>query len=107
MVARGCRWVKVPWIYEMDAAPSFWMQLASSILHFPYDLTHVVNYPMTTINLYIPRADITFDNFRLRDAELVPQSLAVVEEKLVNSNIQWPDLFADVIANVMLGYLRS
>ncbi|GJE89721.1 hypothetical protein PsYK624_058270 [Phanerochaete sordida] len=106
MIARESRWVKVPWSYEIQATTSFWTQLLSSVLQFPFDLVHVFNYPMSTVNLYIPRADITFDNFRIRDAELIPQSISLVEEKLVKSNVEWQDLFTDVLANVMIGYCR-
>ncbi len=49
---------------------SMYRQLASSIAHFPYDLVHVINYPMTSVNLYVTRVDITFDNFRVSSSPI-------------------------------------
>lgn len=40
-------------------------QLVTSIVQFPFDVVHVVNYPMSTVNLYVPRTDVTFDEFRV------------------------------------------
>lgn len=50
-------------------------QLASSIANFPFDVVHALHYPMTAINLYVPRADITFDNFRVSEAASVAATI--------------------------------
>ncbi|KAI0073726.1 hypothetical protein K474DRAFT_1677709 [Panus rudis PR-1116 ss-1] len=65
MIAKENRWVHGPWPYQREKVTPWWLQLPSAILQFPYDLLHVLNYPVSTTNLYISRLDITFDEFRV------------------------------------------
>lgn len=44
---------------------------------------------------------------QLRDAELVTQVISLTGEKFANAGIEWQDLFANAIANAILGSLRS
>lgn len=44
-----------------------------SILHFPVDVFALLYDPTTAIDLYVSRADVTFDYFRIHDAELLKQ----------------------------------
>jgi hypothetical protein len=48
-------------------------QLAKSIFYFPSEIFKICRDPFSTIDLFVPRTDITFDNFRIRDAELLRQ----------------------------------
>jgi len=103
MVASECRWVKVPWAYERVAGSSVLLQLLSSLAQFPYDLYQILLHPMSTVNLYVPRADITFDHFRVRDAELLIQSVSLIRENMVKSGVEWQDVFADFMVGAVLG----
>ncbi|CDO77301.1 hypothetical protein BN946_scf184753.g51 [Trametes cinnabarina] len=97
MVAEECRWVRVHFPFERVAPRAWYTQLLSSILHFPIDLVRTFNYPVTSMNLCVTRVDVTFDSFRLRDAELFRQGVALVREKAITSNIDWSDLFFDAL----------
>jgi hypothetical protein len=48
-------------------------QLARSIFYFPSEIFKICRDPLSTVDLFIPRTDITFDDFRIRDAELLRQ----------------------------------
>jgi len=102
MVASGCRWVKVPQAYERVAS-SWFFQLFSSFAHFPYDFLQIVRHPMSAVNLYFPRIDATFDHFRVRDAELLIQSMSFIRENMVKSRVGWGDVLADFMAGAVLG----
>ena len=39
--------------------------MIGGILQFPYDVVHVLRHPMTSVNLYVSRVDVTFDDFRV------------------------------------------
>lgn len=105
-VAKGCRWTQVPSREQMGAMKSGWSQLWSSISHFPIDLVRISLSPMTAVNLYVPEANIVFDEFRLRDAELVVQGISLIREKMYNADIQWQDVFADALCRAIVGGLE-
>ena len=80
---------------------------------------------MTSVNLYVSRVDITFDNFRvrpsvsiifprpdstpawlqMRDAELIPQSFVMTREKMAQADIQWSEVFVDFVTNAVVSAL--
>ncbi|PBL00230.1 hypothetical protein ARMGADRAFT_982213 [Armillaria gallica] len=65
-IARECRWIKLPTLQQSE---SRWQYLPYRIISlFPkiYD-------PISTVDIYISRTDITFDHFRIRDVELFRQ----------------------------------
>ncbi|KAI0352223.1 hypothetical protein OH77DRAFT_1523491 [Trametes cingulata] len=99
MVAEECRWVKVHFPFERVAPRAWFTQLLSSLLHFPIDLVRTFNYPVSSMNLYVTRVDVTFDSFRLRDAELVRQGFSLAREKAITSNIDWSDVFFDALVD--------
>jgi len=108
LIAKESRWVRVHWTFEREKTKSWWFQVFSSILQFPYDLAHALHYPMTSINLYVSRVDAHFDDFRTRDAELVLQSISVIREKMFQADIQWQDVLVDGIAKMIVhGSLES
>ncbi|KAI0328463.1 hypothetical protein GY45DRAFT_1326336 [Cubamyces sp. BRFM 1775] len=97
MVAEECRWVHVHFPFERVAPRAWLTQLVSSLWHFPIDLVRTFNNPASSVNLYVTRVDVTFDSFRLRDAELVRQGFALVREKAITSKIDWSDVFFDAL----------
>ncbi|RPD64549.1 hypothetical protein L227DRAFT_518868 [Lentinus tigrinus ALCF2SS1-6] len=97
LVAEECRWVHVPFPFECVAPRSGFTSLLSSLFHFPIDLVRTFNYPVSSTNLYVTRLDVTFDCFRLRDAELLKQGFSLVQEKSITSGIDWSDVFLDVL----------
>ncbi|OSD01145.1 hypothetical protein PYCCODRAFT_1504552 [Trametes coccinea BRFM310] len=97
MVAEECRWVKVHFPFERVAPRAWYTQLLSSLLHFPIDLIRTFNYPVSSLNLYVTRTDVTFESFRLRDAELFRQVVALAREKAITSRIDWSDVFFDAV----------
>ncbi|PFH45357.1 hypothetical protein AMATHDRAFT_160558 [Amanita thiersii Skay4041] len=53
---------------------------------FPYDIWRIYRDPPSAVDLDIPRCDLTFDHFRIRDAELVKQvSNMIKRQYLVHS----------------------
>ncbi|KAH9884640.1 hypothetical protein C8Q73DRAFT_351781 [Cubamyces lactineus] len=97
MVAEECRWVHVHFPFERVAPRAWLTQLVSSLWHFPIDLVRTFNNPVSSVNLYVTRVDVTFDSFRLRDAELVRQGFSLIREKAITSKIDWSDVFFDAL----------
>ncbi|OBZ69331.1 hypothetical protein A0H81_10866 [Grifola frondosa] len=63
MVSEQNCWTHVHRPYQRERPLGWWSQLALSLLHFPSDCVHTLNYPMSNVNLYITRLNITFDRF--------------------------------------------
>ncbi|KAI0964093.1 hypothetical protein AcW1_000994 [Taiwanofungus camphoratus] len=101
VVAEEGRWIRVHWPYQREAT-GWWSQLVTSIVQFPFDVVHVVNYPMSTVNLYVPRTDVTFDQFRIRDAELLIQGLSTIREKTFAAGVHWGDVFFDAFIQAFI-----
>ncbi|KAI0756069.1 hypothetical protein C8Q80DRAFT_5577 [Daedaleopsis nitida] len=101
MVAEECRYVHVHFPFERVAARSWWLQLFSSFFHFPIDLVRTFTYPISSTNLYVTRLDVTFESFRLRDAELLKQGFALIRENSVASQIDWSDVFLDALTHAV------
>ncbi|KAJ8523084.1 hypothetical protein ONZ45_g410 [Pleurotus djamor] len=82
MIAEDCRWMKVQSLIERAEYrnQSFLRQLLQSIAYFPSDVWKTCRDPMGTLDLYAPRADITFERFRIRDSELVREVGAKIRE---------------------------
>ncbi|KAI0829093.1 hypothetical protein BC628DRAFT_1417438 [Trametes gibbosa] len=99
MIAEECRWVRVHCPYERFAPRAWYTQVLSSLLHFPWDFFRTMSDPSSGMNLYVTRVDVTFESFRLRDAELVRQGVALAHAKAITSNINWSDAFFDGLAN--------
>ncbi|KAI8980603.1 hypothetical protein BD414DRAFT_523724 [Trametes punicea] len=97
MIAEECRWIRVHFPFEREAPRAWYTQLLSSVLHFPMDLVRTFNYPVSSMNLYVIRVDVTFESFRLRDAELLRQCAALIREKAMASQIDWSDVFFDAL----------
>ncbi|RPD69397.1 hypothetical protein L226DRAFT_555218 [Lentinus tigrinus ALCF2SS1-7] len=97
LVAEECRWVHVYFPFEYVAPRSGFTSLLSSLFHFPIDFVRTFNYPVSSTNLYVTRLDVTFDRFRLRDAELLKQGFSLVQEKSITSGIDWSDVFFDAV----------
>ncbi|KAI0042217.1 hypothetical protein FA95DRAFT_1564557 [Auriscalpium vulgare] len=76
MEAEGCRWQRFPPVVLGEAGLkelSMWRCIARLPLTLPVDVYTLVTDPMRFIDLVVPRAQIQFDDFRMRDAELVRQ----------------------------------
>ncbi|KAI0690720.1 hypothetical protein C8T65DRAFT_699918 [Cerioporus squamosus] len=97
LVAEECRWVHVHFPFERVAPRTGFTQLLSSFFHFPIDLVRTFNYPVSSTDLYITRVDVTFDSFRLRDAELLRQGFSLIRQKTMTSGIDFSDMFLDAV----------
>ncbi|KAI0652737.1 hypothetical protein C8Q79DRAFT_939153 [Trametes meyenii] len=100
MVAEDCRWVRVHFPFERVAPNRPFAQLMSSLLQFPFDLFRAISSPVNSVDLYVTRVDVTFDSFRLRDAELVRQGFSLAREKAITSKVDWNDVFFDALVDV-------
>ncbi|CCL98894.1 uncharacterized protein FIBRA_00901 [Fibroporia radiculosa] len=101
MIAEDGRWERVPWPYQREFTP-WWTQFFTSMAQFPLDLWHTLCFPMSAVNLYVPRADIMFDEFRIRDAALLVQSFTILREKSIRHGINWGDLFLDAALQIFV-----
>ncbi|KAF9819995.1 hypothetical protein IEO21_01657 [Rhodonia placenta] len=101
LVVEEARWVKVHWLFQRTPTP-WWSQIVTSITQFPLDVAHVLRHPMSTVNIYATRTDITFDEFRIRDASLVVQALTILRAKTANMGINWVDVLFDAVIHTFV-----
>lgn len=101
MIAEEARWVRVHWPYQRQVTP-WWSQIFTSILQFPLDVIHILSHPMSTVNIFAPRTDIIFDEFRIRDAELIVQGLTMLRAKTARAGINWGDVFFDAFVQACI-----
>lgn len=101
LVVEEARWVKVHWLFQRTPTP-WWSQIVTSITQFPLDVAHVLRHPMSTVNIYATRTDITFDEFRIRDASLVVQALTILRAKTANMGINWADVLFDAVIHTFV-----
>ena len=59
-----------------------------------YVLYYITTHPMLTL-------------LQLRDAELIPQVLSLAREKMALDDVRWEDVFADAVAEVVVGAVRG
>ncbi|KAH7922785.1 hypothetical protein BV22DRAFT_1106424 [Leucogyrophana mollusca] len=100
MIAEGSRWTKVQALLQRDDAVSsrWWRSLLYSIISLPFDIVNIYKDPMSTVDLHIPRLDVTFDDFRIRDAELLRQSTMLFIERVKTSGVDVSSIFFDALA---------
>ncbi|KAH9837362.1 uncharacterized protein C8Q71DRAFT_723615 [Rhodofomes roseus] len=112
LIAEDSRWIRVHRPYQREWTP-WWTQIFTSIVQFPFDLLRTVDYPMSTVDLYVSRADVVFDEFRrrfdvltvflqIRDAELVKQGFTSLREKTALFGINWGDAILDAFVKTVV-----
>jgi hypothetical protein len=72
-------------------------------LLLPSFIVRTIYDPASAIDLYVPRADVTFDRFRLQDAELVRQGWGWVRREYVEHG--GGDVVKDAIWKAVLVFL--
>ncbi|TFK60641.1 hypothetical protein BDN72DRAFT_850355 [Pluteus cervinus] len=90
MVAKESRWTKAPRLLDHEEASlrlSWVQRLGRSISTFRHAVREIWDHPDSVLDLYIPRLDVTFDEFRLRDADLVPRLEGFVKRRLYDGSL--------------------
>lgn len=62
--------------------------------------------PSLSFDLCIPRADVTFDDFRIRDAELLRQGFNMLQEGLNKRNTSFTDILSDAVMHTLFNSRR-
>ncbi|KZT73231.1 hypothetical protein DAEQUDRAFT_662511 [Daedalea quercina L-15889] len=101
LVAEEGRWVRVHRPYQREWTP-WWTQVFTSLGQFPFDFMRFINFPMSAVDLYIIRADVVFDQFRLRDAELITQGFVILREKTALFGVNWGDAIFDAFVKAVI-----
>lgn len=101
LIAEEGRWIRVHWPYQREWTP-WWTQMFTSVGQFPFDFFRFINFPMSTVDLYVNRADVVFDEFRLRDAELVRQGFMTLREKTALFGVSWGDAIFDAFVKTVV-----
>lgn len=133
LIAKESRWVQAPRPYKVSLsggglgkANVRWLDILWSVnlcwplsepkillgtfrhilitpLLLPSFLVRILNDPGSSIDLYVPRADVTFDRFRLQDAELVRQGWGWVRREYTEHG--GGDAMRDAIWKAVLVFL--
>lgn len=75
--------------------------MALAIFQFPIDLFTLYERPMTFVDIYVTQADITFDDFRVRDMQLVVQGLTMLQQHARSRGFdidnEWVNVLLDML----------
>lgn len=75
--------------------------LLLSLFEFPVNLFTLYERPLSFVDLYVTQANITFDDFRVRDAELVVQGFVMLQQharlKGLGTVNEWGDFLLDML----------
>ncbi|KIL71433.1 hypothetical protein M378DRAFT_65784 [Amanita muscaria Koide BX008] len=72
MPIKDCSWIKMPAVGKQESYVNHlisWKAMLA-IARLPFDLYRIYRDPMSAVDIIVSSCDITFDHFRLRDAEL-------------------------------------
>ncbi|KAF9056065.1 hypothetical protein BJ165DRAFT_1522016 [Panaeolus papilionaceus] len=115
MINKMCRWTKVAWAHETlwatgcsKTGPSltlwgFLSGLMSLLYLFPIAIIDATEM----VNIYITRMDITFDDFHIKDAQMLKEGLAKLKQEYVTINQKHPGLLDDVAWNTFRDFVNS
>ncbi|KAF9040295.1 hypothetical protein BDZ89DRAFT_1060723 [Hymenopellis radicata] len=100
LLAQNCRWT----LYPADTNKWHLWQIFHKIIFFLPDIVpKIIDNPLTIIDLFIDRCEVTFAHFRLRDAELLKQggimlkiNLGKAIERNAFEGFSW-DIFMDAL----------
>ncbi|KAF9009804.1 hypothetical protein BDZ89DRAFT_1078354 [Hymenopellis radicata] len=100
LLAQNCRWTLAP----VDTNKWHLWQIFHKIIFFLPDVVpKIIDNPLTIIDLFIDRCEVTFAHFRLRDAELLKQggimlkiNLGKAIERNAFEGFSW-DIFMDAL----------
>ncbi|EPT03425.1 hypothetical protein FOMPIDRAFT_1158916 [Fomitopsis schrenkii] len=101
LIAEESRWIRVRSPYQGEWSPG-WRQIFTSLAQFPFDFLRFIDFPMSAVDLYVGRADVTFDEFRIRDAELVKQGFITLREKTALFEVNWGDAILDAFIKTVV-----
>lgn len=82
-------------------------RLALTLFQVPFDFFMFYQHPMTFFDLHVERADITFDEFRIRDAELVVQGLKLLEQHARRNGFGTVSEVGNLLFDMMLYNLKT
>lgn len=67
-------------------------QLLHALYSLPLNVLDVCKDPLSIIDVYAPRTDITFGDFRLRDAELFYHGATKVKDEYCKLETRYPGI---------------
>ncbi|EIW87243.1 hypothetical protein CONPUDRAFT_161827 [Coniophora puteana RWD-64-598 SS2] len=103
MIAKGLKWTKMLTGDEREKRvhTSSWRQLYESLTYLPRNIATIFTDPMHNLDISVPRLDVTFDDFRIRDAELLRQALTLVGIKFRDAGISTSSFMLDAAASIL------
>ncbi|KZT22632.1 hypothetical protein NEOLEDRAFT_1137631 [Neolentinus lepideus HHB14362 ss-1] len=88
LIVKEGRWIKVREAYELMSPINPWYQIPSSIIHLPMTLYQTWLDPASAADVYVTTTNVSYDQFRMRDSELLRQaSLLAVENAWIFGGI--------------------
>jgi len=106
MIAEKSKWERIP-RPSMHLEFSTISRLVLTLIQVPVDLFMFYQHPMSFIDLNVERADITFDEFRIRDAELVIQGLTLLEQHAKRNGFGTVSEVGNLLFDMMLYSLNN
>ncbi|KDR85505.1 hypothetical protein GALMADRAFT_365327 [Galerina marginata CBS 339.88] len=111
MIAKESRWLKLPFVASAEQEASRKSSTVWQILHalysLPSNLVKICWEPLSTIDIYAPRCDITFTDFRLRDAELFHQAATKLKQQYNKYEERYPGIMEEVSWDLFVGAVLS
>jgi hypothetical protein len=82
-------------------------QIFRGVYRFPLNLFRIYYDPMSILNISIPQCDITLDNFRLRDAELLKQAALKLKQEYCDFEIRHPGIVEEIAWDIFVKTIPS
>ncbi|KAI0732419.1 hypothetical protein C8Q72DRAFT_874338 [Fomitopsis betulina] len=99
LVAEEGRWIRVHRPYQREWSLE-WTQIFTSMSQFPFDFMRFADFPMGAVDLYVKRADVTFDKFQVSSTHHI--GFVTLREKTALFGVNWSDVMLDVFVKTIV-----
>ncbi|KAH9486461.1 hypothetical protein JR316_0000526 [Psilocybe cubensis] len=106
MIIGQCRLLKLR-KSTVDVDHSVLWQIFTAISSLPNIALKTYRNPLSLIDIYVPHAQISFSDFRLRDAELLHESAVKLRQEYNQFTYKYPGVLENIAWDIFIGHVLS
>ncbi|PPQ70734.1 hypothetical protein CVT26_014699 [Gymnopilus dilepis] len=111
LICREAHWTRVPILVPVEdvdnVRQSRFRRICRALYNLPSGIREFYDNPLCVVDLYVPQLDITFADFRLRDAELIRQGTTKIKEKYIDFETRHRGLIQDITWDLLIELVLS